>query len=928
MYSSSRYGTGGGIPTGFPGSGRRTVTSSGKKRASLFTWLTLQSIQEETVISPSILDFLEQALEPIPLPEANKQSQDVASPVSVEPETVFEMDASAATNAEVSNVYASFPVDVIVYFHMQPSTIRFSCQPESRVECLLQLPSLNLVFSSKRAEENELQSEDSKIPSNIGGLSVTGVIEDFSLFVFHPYGGKQRGSTTPYLTLSDSERKASLSVMVEFVKFHISRSRTINVTGDGSNKTSKLLPGSDPAKAMIRFSTIIDIGAALFKYDMRRLTEVLAFPHAWYRRSIVRRLFLGDFSAGKASSDFDDLGQTTPPPGETPSSSGGTYLSKRLSSNSGESETPSKESATNSSINRPNMTPPSNNSRESAGAGSKARDKLRLNLDNDVGLRKSPKSSIKREPSIDGASSRVGSIDKDESITEPALSTEAGAPNKSGAWATLVLFAVNFTKLNVHMNMGNVMGNVVWTTKDFKANGRLSIGSTGHKNMYIGLGLGGSGLEAKAGIVGGTIELAEINMYLKIKEDPGMEPDHTIGVKLFALQSRLDYMGTSVLMGRVSSFGVTLRDEWKLKQCAEDDEDTTRRGATIFILGDLEWDQLQLLISKSTTADLLKMHHKLEEFFSQQFKSSKRVFSSLQPVRNKSSLKHKDKQRDTNKKLASVLGVPLGPDARHHRHWQKVLRKVSGLRLTTLPLPLPVSGTVLGGSLELHGKTISLACFHGINFKTKSWALFSMKEPYINFTSEVQETKEEKLNTHIVQNLSFSLGGMEQNYAQHVSMATVCRITRNMVFPPQFRTIQEWFHYAFCSSELDNVDRFPCMDSIRTDGNNSNADGKRSSTRLQDHNHSSETIFALPSMEIHLNTKHLQSTLTPDFLAEKPTVECSLVTEFQDHIFVTVDAENFFFLHDLINSYVKDTKEKMVRFLLFLFKFFIIILIF
>lgn len=38
-----------------------------------------------------------------------------------------------------------------------------------------------------------------------------------------------------------------------------------------------------------------------------------------------------------------------------------------------------------------------------------------------------------------------------------------------------------------------------------------------------------------------------------------------------------------------------------------------------------------------------------------------------------------------------------------------------------------------------------------------------------------------------------------------------------------------------------------------------------------------------------------------------------MVTEFQDHIFVAVDAESFFFLHDLIASYVKDTKEKMVR---------------
>lgn len=40
------------------------------------------------------------------------------------------------------------------------------------------------------------------------------------------------------------------------------------------------------------------------------------------------------------------------------------------------------------------------------------------------------------------------------------------------------------------------------------------------------------------------------------------------------------------------------------------------------------------MISKSTTADLLKMLYKLEEFFSQQFKSSKRVFFSLEPRLN------------------------------------------------------------------------------------------------------------------------------------------------------------------------------------------------------------------------------------------------------------------------------------------------------
>lgn len=78
-------------------------------------------------------------------------------------------------------------------------------------------------------------------------------------------------------------------------------------------------------------------------------------------------------------------------------------------------------------------------------------------------------------------------------------------------------------------------------------------------------------------------------------------------------------------------------------------------------------------------------------------------------------------------------------DARHHRHWQKVLSQVAGLQLSTMHIPLPTFGTVLGGTMELRGNNISLACFHGINFKTKSWALFSLKEPCINFNTESQE---------------------------------------------------------------------------------------------------------------------------------------------------------------------------------------------
>ena len=63
-----------------------------------------------------------------------------------------------------SNVqpYTSFPVDVVVYIRVQPSMVRFTCLPVSRVECLLRVPSLDIVFSTKKVDNYLAESAFSK----------------------------------------------------------------------------------------------------------------------------------------------------------------------------------------------------------------------------------------------------------------------------------------------------------------------------------------------------------------------------------------------------------------------------------------------------------------------------------------------------------------------------------------------------------------------------------------------------------------------------------------------------------------------------------------------------------------------------------------------------------------------------------------------
>jgi len=82
-----------------------------------------------------------------------------------------------------------------------------------------------------------------------------------------------------------ADRKDSLSLQVEFVKINISRARKVifNMDADRDFKSS---PGAGCQTVQIKFSALMDIGSASFKYDMRRLTEILAFPKAWYRKAL------------------------------------------------------------------------------------------------------------------------------------------------------------------------------------------------------------------------------------------------------------------------------------------------------------------------------------------------------------------------------------------------------------------------------------------------------------------------------------------------------------------------------------------------------------------------------------------------------------------------------------------------------------------
>ena len=81
---------------------------------------------------------------------------------------------------------------------------------------------------------------------------------------------------------------------------------------------------------------------------------------------------------------------------------------------------------------------------------------------------------------------------------------------------------------------------------------------------------------------------------------------------------------------------------------------------------------------------------------------------------------------------------------------------------------------------------------------------FSEKENSIGSVVNEILTYKQKRNLITLYHISFG-------YKLSWILRQVCKISRNYMYSPQFKTLSEWFSYAFKNSDLDEVDRFPVI---------------------------------------------------------------------------------------------------------------------
>ncbi|VDP83314.1 unnamed protein product [Echinostoma caproni] len=249
------------------------VSSGLKKQAELYISFFLQKLPQELVIHPALLDFLEQALENIPLvtdTDADTKSLSSEEEKSTNEEKKRSNDSISGPTSSPSLdgiLSETFPVHTVVHLHVQPSAVRLLCLPTSRMQCLMVLPFLDAVFSTKRnpeEQQSELEntgsdsegvgrSTTSSEPANLrsdinargtavrvvstpntpgdaiseGGLCVTAILKEFRISVFHPFGDMKTNRTDT--GWGPTWSGDSLTLLIRDIQFSLSRVVQLNL---------------------------------------------------------------------------------------------------------------------------------------------------------------------------------------------------------------------------------------------------------------------------------------------------------------------------------------------------------------------------------------------------------------------------------------------------------------------------------------------------------------------------------------------------------------------------------------------------------------------------------------------------------------------------------------------------------------------------
>ncbi|KHN73253.1 Uncharacterized protein Tcan_11964, partial [Toxocara canis] len=449
-------------------------------------------------------------------------------------------------------------------------------------------------------------------------------------------------------------------------------------------------------------------------------------------------------------------------------------------------------------------------------------------------------------------------------------------------WSAAVIFAVEWKELIISAQMANTMGNTKLFIREGALHGYCQLNSHFERVISINFRLKSSSLSAHGGAISGQLSISKLRINCRHQIARSRAPENAAKVQLEEIESRVEWMSRPIFIGRCEKPCASFFDKWA--STCDDRGNVLRASVSVNLMG--SWSDLQMVITKATVDDFIRIAHKLHSFFQEQMTNSRMVWGiKSSPV----------------SELASANGgSPVSQPSLKYQHWPCVLDTLTQIqsRQKILPLPTGEDGvTVVGGVLELNAETISLACMHG-EMNASSWALFHMRQPSIFFEPEAQYafvSDNNDVGVSVSERVTLRLGNLVSCLptADNVScQAVVCRVQQG-----RGSMVRQMSSVSAC---LDHI----IGDVLRQ--LNLHPLGQAPPVA----HHSVLPLFEFPALDAVLTTLQKQAIESDGTEVPTPEVRSSFICEFHDTVSVQTDFNaQVSFLPELLKTYMRNTER-------------------
>lgn len=480
-----------------------------------------------------------------------------------------------------------------------------------------------------------------------------------------------------------------------------------------------------------------------------------------------------------------------------------------------------------------------------------------------------------------------------DSVASDGLMAQKATPKP---WFATVLVSIQWEEFDVFAQMSNTMGKTTWKARRGRLNGNAKLNSKKEYDVSVRFKLGSSELVAKEGAISGEICFKRLAIALNhsISSSAMNPPLNELSFEVDWITANIEWMSRRVLLAKWVGPAFRLKDYYT--NGSENNQRPTLKAVGLKVHS--SWQDLKVVIMKTTIDDVTSIVQKLISFFEEQLKSSKVLWG-----RTTQTVKSQELSKEEPTTETKYL-------------WEKLMDVVSEMQMNEqLMTFMENEGVRIGGEVQLKANKISLVLMQG-DMNANSWAVFHLQEACIVFSPEsilsYKDEKREEIALQLVQKFTLRLGKKGEKME---NLANVCKVNTRRNTTRNVTSIEKVLDYLI-SDVLKEVGlhRHDPKSGPKTSTDSPVTPSPMTPISGKENRNSDLSVlelFQFPGLEAVMTSEQKipleeEDAPVPD-VAEVRMVHTSFVCDFYSEVAIETDFNaQVSFLPDLLKSYLNE----------------------